>query len=301
MTDVIDAANQPLQRVAHARMERRRQRWIIGRLWRSNPFLLIGLIICAAIGLGALAGPLLVPYDPAKQNWEHLLQPPSMAHPLGTDDLGRDVLSRMLTGARVSLTVALLAAIGASVVGGAIGLAAGYLGGWTESVLMRFMDALFAFPALVLAIAIIGTLGSGSWQATVAIAIVAVPRFARMMRAQTLRLRNRDFVMASQVAGAGPLRIAVKHILPNAVGVVIILASSTAGFAVLTEASLSFLGLGVRPPTPAWGSMLKSGYQFLDRAPWLAVVPGAAISLLVLGFNLTGDGLRDLLDPRTRT
>jgi peptide/nickel transport system permease protein len=267
---------------------------------QRNPFLVIGATICLLIGFGALVGPYLTPYDPAKQEWTALMQAPSWSHPLGTDDLGRDMLSRMLSGARVSLTVALLAAVGASVAGGAIGLTAGYLGGWVESVLMRFMDALFAFPALVLAIAIVGTLGSGSWQAIVAIAVVAVPRFARMMRAQTLRLRQRDFVVASRVAGAGPLRIALKHILPNAVGVVIILASSTAGFAVLTEASLSFLGLGVRPPTPAWGSMLKSGYQFLDRAPWLAIVPGAGISLLVLGFNLAGDGLRDLLDPRTR-
>lgn len=296
MTDTLD---QPLLRGLQ-RDRSARRRWSPRRMLARNPFLLFGVTICLLIAIGAIAGPYLVPYEPAKQNFQELLQAPSLSHPLGTDDLGRDVLSRMLTGARVSLTVALLAAIGASFVGGAIGLTAGYLGGWTESVLMRFMDALFAFPALVLAIAIVGTLGTGSWQAIVAIALVAVPRFARMMRAQTLRLRHRDFVVASRVAGAGPIRVAVKHILPNAVGVVIILASSTAGFAVLTEASLSFLGLGVRPPTPAWGSMLKSGYQFLDRAPWLAIVPGVGISVLVLGFNLAGDGLRDLLDPRTR-
>jgi peptide/nickel transport system permease protein len=272
----------------------------VRRFIRRNGFFVVGLTICFVIAMAALIGPYLTPYDPAKQSWTALLQSPSWSHPLGTDDLGRDELSRLLTGARMSLLVAVVSALGACFVGGLVGLAAGYLGGWTESILMRLMDALYAFPALVLAIAIVGTLGSGAWQAMVAIAVVAVPRFARLMRAQTLGLRRADFVIASQVAGAGPLRIAVRHILPNAVGVVIVVASSTAGFAVLTEASLSFLGLGVRPPTPAWGSMLKSGYQFLDRAPWLAVAPGAAISLLVLGFNLLGDGLRDLLDPRSR-
>jgi ABC-type dipeptide/oligopeptide/nickel transport system permease subunit len=261
---------------------------------------LIGLFILLSVVVFGFVGPLLSPYSYAEQDWVNILAAPTSQHWLGTDDLGRDELTRLMVGARISLLVAISVALGASVVGSGIGLVAGYTGGWIETMLMRLMDALYSFPSLVLAIAIVGTLGAGTWQAIFAIAIAAVPRFARLMRAQTLRLRDADYVIASVVAGASPARIVVRHIIPNAVGVIIIVASATAGFAVLTEASLSFLGLGVRPPNPAWGSMLRSGYQFLDRAAWLAVVPGVAISLLVLGFNLIGDGLRDLLDPRSR-
>lgn len=264
-----------------------------------NRFLVLGLSIVFLIAAIALIGPSIIPYDHSEQDWMNILAAPSQVHPLGTDDLGRDELARLLMGARISLLVAVCAALGACLVGSAIGLLAGYVGNWTESILMRIMDALYAFPSLVLAIAVVGILGAGTWQAIFAIAVVAIPKFARLMRAQTLRLRDSDFVVASLVSGASPMRLVIHHIVPNAIGVVIIVASSTAGFAVLTEASLSFLGLGVRPPTPAWGSMLKSGYQFLDRAPWLAIAPGIAISVLVLGFNLIGDGLRDLLDPRS--
>jgi peptide/nickel transport system permease protein len=272
----------------------------VRRFARLNRYLTIGLGIVSAILLASLIGPALSPYDASTQDWENILAPPSLAHPLGTDDLGRDELTRLLVGARTSLLVALGAALGACLVGSLIGVVAGYAGGWSERVLMRLMDALFAFPSLVLAIALVATLGAGLWQSVFAISVVAVPRFARLMRAQTLQLRSSDFVTASYVIGAGPARTILRHIVPNALGVVIVVASATAGFAVLTEASLSFLGLGVRPPNPAWGSMLKSGYQFLGQAPWLAIVPGLAISLLVLGFNLIGDGLRDLLDPRAR-
>jgi peptide/nickel transport system permease protein len=270
------------------------------RFASRNRYLTCGLIILAGILLASLVGPSLSPYDPAAQDWNDILGAPSRAHPLGTDDLGRDELTRLLVGARLSIMIAVSVAVGASVTGACIGVIAGFFGGWIDRVLMRLMDGLYAFPSLVLAIALVGTLGSGVWQSIVAISIVAVPRFARLMRAQTIRLRYSDFVTASYVAGASTPRLILRHVVPNAVGVVIVVASSTAGFAVLTEASLSFLGLGVRPPNPAWGSMLKSGYQFLSQAPWLAVVPGLAISLLVLALNLIGDGLRDLLDPRSR-
>lgn len=266
----------------------------------SNRTLVIGLSIVTLIFLAAVVVPSLIPQNHTDQDWVNILAGPTTAHPLGTDDLGRDEMARLLIGARISLIVAVCAALGACVVGSIIGLVAGYTGGWLDSILMRLMDALYAFPSLVLAIAVVAILGAGVTQAIFAITVVAVPKFARLMRSQTLRLRESDYVTASLVAGASPLRLVIHHILPNAVGVVIIVASATAGFAVLTEASLSFLGLGVRPPTPAWGSMLKSGYQFLDRAPWLAIAPGVAISILVLGFNLVGDGLRDLLDPRSR-
>jgi peptide/nickel transport system permease protein len=272
-----------------------------GRLFvRRQPFLVLGAAICGLIALGALLAPLLTPYDPAFQNLDVRLQGPRPGHPFGTDDLGRDLYSRLLYGSRISMMVALLSSVAACLVGGSIGLAAGLLGGWPENVLMRLMDALYSFPSLVLAIAIIGALGPGITQAMIAIAVVSVPRFARMMRAQALGLRRREFVVAARVSGARSLRIALRHVLPNAVGVIFAQASAYAGFAVLSEASLSFLGLGVQPPAPAWGSLLRSGYRFLSEAPWLALIPGAAISLLVLGFNLLGDGLRDLLDPRTR-
>jgi peptide/nickel transport system permease protein len=277
---------------------RRQRRWrsFVGR----QPFLALGSGVCLLIALGAILAPLLTPYDPAFQDIQSRLAPPSPGHPFGTDDLGRDLWSRMLFGARISYSVAMLASLAAFVVGGLFGLLAGVLGGWTDQVVMRLMDGVYSFPSLVLAIAVVGMLGPGTGQAMLAIALVSVPRFARMMRAQALGVRDRDYITAARVAGSGRLRIALGHVLPNAVGVVIAQASAYAGFAVLTEASLSFLGMGVQPPTPAWGSMLRSGYRFLDDAPWLAVVPGAAISLLVLGFNLVGDGLRDLLDPRTR-
>lgn len=267
---------------------------------RRNVFLIVGLTICVLIALIALAAPLLAPFDPIRPDVPSALEASSRSHPFGTDALGRDLFSRVLYGARVSYLSAVLATLVGCILGSAVGLAAGFIGGAIDNVLMRIMDALSAFPALVLAIAIVATLGAGTAQTIAAIAIVAIPRYARVMRAQTLSQRNRDFVLAARVAGATPLRIAGRHILPNTLGIVIVLASTSAGFAVLTEASLSFLGLGTRPPTPSWGGMLKDGVQFLQQASWLAIFPGIAISVLVLGFNLLGDGVRDLLDPRTR-
>jgi ABC-type dipeptide/oligopeptide/nickel transport system permease subunit len=270
------------------------------RFVARQPFLTLGAVIFLLVAVCGILAPLLSSLDPASVDTNARLSAPSLAHPFGTDELGRDLYSRMLFGARISLTVALLSSLGALLVGGSIGLAAGFVGGWLDNLFMRCMDALYSFPSLVLAIAVVGMLGPGIVQAMIAIAVVSVPRYARMMRAQSLGLRRREYVTAARVAGAGDGRIALRHVLPNAMGVIFAQASAYAGFAVLAEASLSFLGLGVQPPTPAWGSLLKAGYRFLDDGPWLAIIPGAAISLLVLGFNLLGDGLRDLFDPRTR-
>jgi ABC-type dipeptide/oligopeptide/nickel transport system permease subunit len=274
-------------------------------VWRSlsvrrHPFLIVGLTICVLIAVIAIASPLLAPFNPIQPDVPSALEAPSMHHLFGTDALGRDLFSRVLYGARVSYLSAVLATLVGCALGSVVGLAAGFVGGAIDNVLMRVIDALSAFPALVLAIAIVATLGAGTAQTIAAIAIVAIPRYARVMRAQTLSQRNRDFVLAARIVGAHPLRIAGRHILPNTLGIIIVLASASAGFAVLTEASLSFLGLGTQPPTPEWGSMLKDGVQFLQQASWLAIFPGIAISVLVLGFNLLGDGVRDLLDPRTR-
>ena len=276
----------------HARTRRR-------SIWQRSPSLLFGSAVCLGFAVAAILAPLLARYDPLYQDLESLLDPPSLAHWMGTDDLGRDLLARLLFGARISLTVALVSSAGACLVGSLVGLVSGLAGGWTDEVLMRIVDALFAFPALVLAIAVVATLGPGFPQTTAAVGVVAVPRFARLMRAQALGLRRAEYVAAARVAGAGVGRIALRHVLPNAGGVILVTASTYAGFAILAEASLSFLGLGIQPPTPAWGSMLRAGYPFLQQAPWLAIFPGVAISLLDMAFNFVGDGLRDVLDPRS--
>lgn len=258
----------------------------------------LGLAIIVLMVLLALTADFLTPYDPNTQRYNLLLQPPSADFPLGTDDLGRDVYSRLVYGARISLEVGLIA-VGISLVAGTlVGLCAGYYGGWPEDVLMRTMDALRAFPALVLALSINAVLGPGIGNVMVAIGVVSTPTFARLTHAQTLSAREREYIHAARVTGAGAWRTMLRHILPNIAAPLIVQASLGVAFAILAEAGLSFLGLGVRPPTPSWGSMLRTGQQYLNVAPWLAMFPGLAIFLAVLAFNLLGDALREALDPR---
>ena len=253
----------------------------------------LGLLVFLAIFAGVLA-----PYDPNEQTLTSVLQAPSLAHVFGTDDLGRDILSRVIFGSRVSLEVGLISVSVALICGCLIGLVSGYWGGLVDEGLMRVMDALAAFPALILALAITAALGMGIGNAMIAIGVVYVPGFARLVRGQALSVRERDFVTAAKVAGAKPLRIMIQHIWPNVTAPIIVQASLSVGFAIITEAALSFLGVGVRPPTPSWGSMLSEGYQYLETAPWMSIAPGAAIFVAVLGLNLLGDGLRAALDPR---
>jgi len=253
----------------------------------------LGLVIFLAIFAGVLA-----PYNPDSQSLADVLQAPSGAHLFGTDDLGRDILSRVIYGSRVSLEVGLISVSVALVGGCLIGLVAGYWGGMVDEVLMRAMDALAAFPALVLALAITSALGMGIGNAMIAIGIVYIPAFARLVRGQALSVRERDYVTAARSLGAGHFRIMLRHIWPNVTAPIIVQASLAVGFAIITEAALSFLGVGVRPPTASWGSMLNEGYQYLENAPWMSVAPGAAIFVTVLGLNLLGDGLRMVLDPR---
>ena len=248
----------------------------------------------------ALTADVLTPYDPDLQDYTRILAPPGADNPFGTDEIGRDVYSRVVYGTRVSLEVGVVAVAIGLVIGVLIGLVAGYNGGWIEDVLMRTMDGLRAFPALVLALAISAVLGQGLINVMIAVGVVNVPTFARLTHAQTLSIRERDYITAARVIGVGPWRMMLGHIWPNAVGPIIVQASLAAAFAILAEASLSFLGLGVRPPTASWGSMLRSGYQYLSRALWLSLYPGGAIFIAVLGFNLLGDGLRQALDPRLR-
>ena len=253
------------------------------------------VVVLAAVFANALA-----PYDPDLQDYNHVLEPPSASHLLGTDDLGRDVLSRIIFGARVSTSVGLVAVGLALVAGVPLGLLAAYRRGWVDDVLMRLMDAVAAFPALVLALGITAALRPGLLTVMTAVGVVYAPLFARLVRGDALSIRERDFVTAARALGAGPLRLIALHLWPNVTAPLIVLASLRVGSAIVTEASLSFLGAGVPPPTPSWGSMLRSSYQYTETAPWLALFPGAAIFLTVLATNLFGDALRSALDPRLR-
>ena len=260
----------------------------------------LGLVVLLVMVFMAVTADVLTPYDPDYQDYTRVLAPPGAENPFGTDEIGRDVYSRLVYGTRVSLEVGVVAVAIGLVTGVLVGLVAGYNRGWIEGLLMRTMDGVRAFPALVLALAISAVLGQGLINVMIAVGVVYVPTFARLTHAQTLSIRERDYILAARVIGVGAWRMMLRHIWPNTVGAIIVQASLAAAFAILAEASLSFLGLGVRPPSASWGSMLHSGYQYLGRAPWLSLYPGAAIFVAVLGFNLLGDGLRQALDPRLR-
>ncbi|HLZ32127.1 MAG TPA: ABC transporter permease [Chloroflexota bacterium] len=257
-----------------------------------------GLVVLTLVVVCALAAPLIAPYAPNEQDYLALTDPPSLAHPLGTDDIGRDVLSRIIYGSRVSLEVGLIAVGIALAVGVCFGLVAGYAGGPADDAIMRIVDAIQAFPNLILALAITAALGANIANAMLAIGFVAMPGIARLTRGQTLSVREREFVAAARACGATPLGILRLHILPNITAPIIVQATLLMGTAIVTEAALSFLGVGVQPPTPSWGAMLRTGSQYLEVAPWIGVASGAAIFVTVLAINFVGDGLRRALDPR---
>jgi len=259
-----------------------------------------GLIIVAVMVLLALTADFVAPYDPNFQDYSNVRSPPTWQNPFGTDEVGRDVLSRIIYGSRVSLQAGLVAVGLALALGVTIGLVAGYFRGLVDSVLMRLMDAVQAFPSLILALAITAALGTGLTNAMIAIGIVNTPLFARLVRGQALTLRELEFVSAAQALGARPARIMFRHILPNVVGPLLVQGSIAMSTAIISEASLAFLGVGAAPPTPSWGSMIRSGYILLETAPWMSIFPGLAIFITVLGLNFLGDGLRELLDPKLR-
>ena len=261
---------------------------------------LVGVILVGLEVLLALAAPVLAPYNPNTQDFRAVLQGPGWPHVLGTDDLGRDILSRLLYGARLSLQVGIVAVTLAVAVGVPLGLVVGYVGGRLDEVVMRVVDSLMALPSLVLALVITAVLGSGLQNAMIAIAIVAIPTYTRLMRGQVLSIKQNDYVLAVFACGAQVPRILFRHILPNAIAPIDVQASLGIGFAIITESSLSFIGLGAQPPTATWGSMVQVGFQYLEIAPWFVLAPAAMIFLAVLGFNLLGDGLRDALDPSLR-
>lgn len=271
----------------------------VQRLFRDK-LALVGLVIMGAFLLTAILAPVLAPYDPIEQSLVDRREPPSSQNPLGLDDLGRDILSRVIFGARKSLQVGVMSVTMAIVVGTWIGATSGYLGGWVDSLVMRIMDIMLAFPALLLAIAIVTILGPGLLNMLYAIGIVSIPVYARIARASVLSVKMQDYVLAARSLGASPVRILARHVMPNCLTPLIVQGTLGIGTAILDAAGLSFLGLGAQPPTPEWGAMLGQGRYAMFTAPHIVLFPGLAIVLTVLGFNLLGDGLRDALDPRLR-
>ncbi len=282
--------------VSFARPERRRMR-LQALSWRRHRLLLIGGFLVGLVVLSAVFADVISPYSPYDIDVAHKLQPPSRAHWLGTDEIGRDVLSRIIHAARISVKVGAVA-VSVGLIGGAIiGLSAGYFGGVIDMALMRFMELLFSFPAILLAIVLMAVLGTSILNAMTAIGIIFIPGFSRLARAATQEVLRQQYIEAARTIGMSDLRIVAAEILPNIITPLLVEAMAAFAYAVLLESSLSFLGLGAQPPAPSWGNMLNTGRGFMEQAPWLGVVPGVAMFLGVLGFNLLGDGLRDFLDP----
>jgi peptide/nickel transport system permease protein len=259
---------------------------------------MLGLAIVLFFIAIALFAPLIAPYDPVQTSWTAVRKAPSAAYWFGTDEIGRDVLSRVIWGARASLMAGLVSVCISMAMGVPIGLLAGYMGGWVDGLISRFTDAMLAVPFLILAIALAAFLGPSLTNAMVAIGVSAMPVFIRLTRAQVLSVKVEDYIEAARAVGNPHWRIALRHILPNTLPPLIVQATLTIATAIIAEASLSFLGLGQQPPAPSWGSMLNTAKDYVDNAPWMAIWPGLSIFLLVLSFNLLGDGLRDALDPR---
>ena len=260
----------------------------------------VGLCVIAIFILFALLAPMIIPYDPIATTWALVRKPPSAAHWFGTDDLGRDVLARVVYGSRASLAAGAISVSIALSIGVPLGLLAGYRGGFIDALISRLTDAMLACPFLILAIALAAFLGPSLGNAMIAIGISATPIFIRLTRGQTISVKVEDYVEAARAIGNPPWRIALFHILPNILPALLVQATLSIAAAIIAEAALSFLGLGQQPPSPSWGSMLNSAQRFLTNAPWMAIWPGLAIFLVVLSFNLVGDGLRDALDPRQR-
>lgn len=271
------------------------------RMWRTftrNRAAVLGLVMVLMVVFTAVAAPWLAPHDPIHQEARERLTPPSDLHPLGQDDYGRDILSRIIYGARVSLLVGVLSVLLGGTLGTAMGLVAAYRGGMVENVIMRLVDTLLAFPDLITGLLVLAVLGAGLDKMIIAIGLVISPSFARLAHAPTLALRERDFVNAARCIGVSDLRMIGRHILPNLLGELLVMASLWTASAIRIEANLSFIGLGVAPPTPTWGQMIRDGTMHLTTTPTFSVFPGIAVLFTVLAFNLLGDGLRDMLDPK---
>jgi len=268
---------------------------------KKNKGAMTGGVIILIFIFSAIFAPFLAPYDPLDSNLEETLQSYNYKHWLGTDEQGRDILSRIIYGGRMSLAIGVIAVVIANALGVLLGLISGFMGGKVDNIIMRFMDILLAFPGMLLALAIVSALGPGIINLMIAIGVYSVPTFARVVRGSVLAVKEMEFVDAARAIGQNDVLIALSHILPNCIGPVLVLSTLRIATAILTGAGLSFLGLGPQPPTPEWGSMLSSGRTYLRIAPWVATFPGLAIMFVVLGFNIFGDGLRDAMDPRLKT
>jgi ABC-type dipeptide/oligopeptide/nickel transport system permease subunit len=277
-------------------------RWLeLRRALRRTPAGGVGSVIVVLMILVAVLGPRVAPYAPNTPDYAHARQGPSWAHLGGTDDFGRDILSRVLYGARISITVGFLGVVIGLIPGAVLGLMAGYYGGWLDEAVMRVIDVLLAFPGILLAIAMVAVLGPGLVNIVIAIGFFGIPVYTRLVRGSTLQAKGQVYVEAIRAQGAGSPRIIFRHILPNVVAPIIVISTLQIASAILTESALSFLGLGAPPPTPEWGAILTNAKDDLATLPYMAIFPGAALVVTVLGFNLLGDGLRDVLDPRMKT
>ena len=289
-----------LQHLAKAPSRRTGFRYFVKRFARESPLNVVSLVIIVVFFFICLFGTLIAPYDPLVPSIQDKLTGPSASHLLGTDELGRDVLSRVMAGARISLGIATLILAIAIPVGTLVGVLAGYFGGMIDELLMRVTDVFLAFPAIILAMAIAAALGPNLRNTVIALTLVYWPWYARLIRGQVLQIKERDYVEAGRAIGVGTPRLITRHILPNAVAPIIIQATIDIGFAVLATAGLSFIGLGAQPPSPEWGAMISNARTYFREAWWYFTFPGIALTLTVIGFNLLGDGLRDYFDPRTR-
>jgi peptide/nickel transport system permease protein len=276
------------------------RRWEVLRRAAGARLAPLGAVVLAVTVVVALAAPVVAPHDPLRQDLGNALARPGRAHWLGTDNVGRDVLSRVIWGTRVSLAAGFVSVALAALSGSLLGIVAGYAGGRVEGLVMRLMDAVLSFPPLVLALALGAVLGAGLGGVLVALGVVYTPTFARLMRGQVLAVKARDYVEAARALGAPAWRVAWHHVLPNAATPIVVQASLSVAFAILAEASLSFLGLGIQPPEASWGSMINAGRGYLQQAPWIVFAPGAALFVTVVGLNFLGDAVRDALDPRAR-
>lgn len=273
---------------------------LVLRTSAKHPLATAGVVFILACTFGALFAEALAPHARESTDLNAILAPPSAEHWMGTDEIGRDSFTRLLYGARVSLEVGLLSVLVAVSVGVLLGLLAAYARGLTESLIVTALDAMIAFPALILALALLTAFGPGTWKVILAISITSIPAYARILRAQALSVSSLDYVLAARSTGASQIRLMARHILPNSLSPLIVQASIGLGAAVLAEAGLSFLGVGVQPPQPSWGTMLQKGFIYIHRSPWASIFPGLAIFLVVLSFNFIGDALRDRLDPKLR-
>lgn len=281
-------------------MERYSLSRIFFRRFIRNRLALAGAIVVLSLFLISMAAPIVAPYDPSDIDVKQILMEPSKAHLLGTDQLGRDVLSRMIWGSRISLKVGLVAVGIGTFIGIAFGAVSGYYGGWIDNVMMRFVDIMLCFPAFFLILAVIAFLEPSIWNIMIVIGITGWMGIARLVRAEFLSLKEREFVLSAKALGASDMRIIFRHILPNAMAPILVSATLGVAGAILTESALSFLGIGVQPPTPSWGNILTAGKDNIEIAWWLSLYPGLAILITVLGYNLLGEGIRDSLDPRLK-